>query len=133
MIMPMVIILTGMIFYLTFYLYNRCIVSQDAYILAFHGSLCCGEETEEIKQTIRKESDWRFGKKYIGAAYFDWDAEVDSKAVTVNAEGIMATVGWDFRAKWKAQRICPTDCVRNVRLVKKIKNSIEGKFSKEKK
>ncbi len=133
MIMPMVIILTGMIVYLTFYLYDRCIVSQDVYILAFHGSLCCGEETEDIKQTIRKESDWRFGKKYISTANFAWNAGADRSMVTVEAKGKMATVGWGFEAKWEAQRICPTNCVRNVRLVKRIKSGIENKFSREKK
>ena len=133
MVMPVVIILSGMIFYLTFYLYNRCIVSQDAYIMAFNGSLCCGKEDEEIRQKMKKESSARPGQKYISTAHVGWNAQVDRKTVTVETEGIMAVVGWNFGAKWKVQRMCPTDCVRKVRLVTRIKSGMEDKFRTGKK
>lgn len=125
MVMPSVIVLTGIIFYLTFYLYDRCIVSQDTYILAFNGSLCCGKEAEEVRQKIKKESSVKLGKKYISSVYVNWIAEADRKSVTVETKGKMAAVGWKFGAKWEAQRICPTDCVRKMRLIMRIKSGLE--------
>ncbi|MDE7015528.1 MAG: pilus assembly protein, partial [Kineothrix sp.] len=32
LVMPLVIFLIGFIFYLTFYLYNRCAIAQDTYV-----------------------------------------------------------------------------------------------------
>ena len=56
LVMPLVIFLIGFIFYLTFYLYNRCAIAQDTYVLAFRGSLCsnfcCEKSPEELKQFI---------------------------------------------------------------------------------
>lgn len=40
LVIPLAVFLTGLIFYMTFYLYNRCAASQDAYMLAFRGSAC---------------------------------------------------------------------------------------------
>lgn len=125
MIVPMAVILTGMIFYLTFYLYNQCIVAQDTYILAFRGSLCCGMESGEVNQLVLSESTGKFGAKYIGVMHFTHKAEVNKTAVTVEAKGTMTESGWGFGARWQAQRICPVECVRKVRLGQKIKAGLE--------
>ena len=133
MLMPLVIILTGMIFYLTFYLYNQCVVAQDTYLLAFRGSLCCGEEAGKVKQYVMEEIAGQYGQKYVGAAHFDSKVDADSKKVTVEARGTLAAGGWRFGAKWQAERICPTNCVRNVRLVQKVKAGITDRQEKNKK
>ena len=62
MIVPVAVALTGMIFYLAFYLYDQCIVTQDTYILAFRGSLCCGLDAGEVKRDVLSESADRFRK-----------------------------------------------------------------------
>lgn len=124
MVMPLVILLTGMVLYLTFYFYDRCVIAQDVYILAFRGSLCCGEDAGKVEQYIMAERAGKFGKKYIGAAHFNSRAQVNGRTVTVEADGSMAATGWGFGAKWQAQRICPTDCVRKVRMAEKIKGDI---------
>lgn len=121
MIMPLVIILTGMILYLTFYLYDRCVVEEDAYILAFRGSLRCEKDALEIERYVMTESVGKLDGKYIGVAHLNSTAKADSKTVTVEVKGTMEATGWDFGAKRQAQRICPTDCIRKVRLGKKIK------------
>lgn len=128
MIMPLVIVLIGMFFYLTFFLYNRCAISQDAYILAFRGSLYCGKEEGEVKQEVMADGFEKLKKKYINASYISCETDVNKRTVTVETKGCLAATGWDFGAKWQAQRICPVDCIRKVRLAQKIKEDLENKL-----
>ena len=140
MMVPLVVFLIGFIFYLTFYLYNRCVVSQDAYILAFRGSICCEKNPEEIKQYVISDSPRQFGRKYIGLSGLISTVETDIKKVTVKASGTMnisfaeqllPQKCWYFQTEKEAQRICPTECVRKVRLVKKIGNKINENIRTE--
>lgn len=124
MIMPVVILLTGMVFYLTFYLYNRCVAAQDTYLLAFRGSLCCGKDNGTVERYLAEESRKQYGEKYIATVHWNSKTEVTGKTVTVAAKGNLAPTGWTFGAKWQAQRICPTDCIRKVRLAVRVKEGI---------
>ncbi len=126
MIVPVAVALTGMIFYLAFYLYDQCIVTQDTYILAFRGSLCCGLDAGEVKRNVLSESAGRFRKKYVGISRIEYAAEVGKSTVTVEAKGTMTGTGWGFGAKWQVQRTCPVECIRKARLALKIKNGLEA-------
>lgn len=143
LIMPLAVFLTGFIFYMTFYLYDRCVASQDTYLLAFRGSACgycgsgwsgvygCNKSPEEIKQLIISQCDKQFGKKYLGSDTLISTVQTDKKTVLVQASGRVtaAFVGqllpqnhWNFYAKGWAERICPTSCIRKVRMVKRAAN-----------
>ena len=125
MIVPLVIVLIAFILYLTFYLYDRCIVTQDAYILAFRGTLCCGEDSTEIEQLVRSQSVGQYGSKYIGTNPLESRIRVDSKKVEVEVTGRMTAVNGGFFAKKEAERICPVECIRKVRLAQKIQTGIK--------
>lgn len=131
MVVPLVVFLIGFIFYLTFYLYDRCVVSQDAYLLAFRGSICCEKNPEEIRQYVLADSSRQFGTKYIGLSGLISTVETDNKKVTVKVSGTMGISFaeqllpqkcWYFQTEKEAQRICPAEFIRKVRLVKKIEN-----------
>ncbi len=124
MVMPVVILLIGMVFYLTFYLYNRCVVAQDTYLLAFRGSLCCGTDNAAVERYLAEESRKQYGEKYIATGNWNSNADVTGKTVTVAARGKLLPTGWYFGAEWQAQRICPTDCIRKVRLAVRMKEGI---------
>ena len=62
-IMPMVLILFAVLFYLGFYLYDRCLFSQDAYVLCFRGSLLKEEKNPEERVYGLRER--QFGTKYF--------------------------------------------------------------------
>ena len=146
-IIPLAVFLTGFIFYLTFYLYNRCIVSQDTYMLAFRGGACgycgsgrsgvygCGKSAEEIERLIIGQCDEQFGEKYMGINKLISTVQVDKKSVVVEASGMMTTAftgqllpqrHWDFYARGQAERICPAEYIRKVRLAKKIADRVNG-------
>lgn len=129
MIIPLVIFLFSFIFYLTFYLYDRCVISQDAYILAFQGSICYDRSPEEIRNYVEGKSREQFGKKYLGFTDFSHSVQVDHFKVWVEAGGtvkasfiksLLKQDNWAFGTIKSADRICPTDCVRKVRLIKSM-------------
>lgn len=119
MIMSMVLFLISFIFYVTFYMYNRCIIAQDAYILAYRGSLCGMEDAQEIQQYIINSENEKFGNKYICTDNIVNEVHVDNQRVRVKASGSMNTTHWIFEGEAQAERISPTDCIRNIRLLKK--------------
>lgn len=134
MIIPMVIFLFAIIFYLTFFLYDRCIASQDAYILAFRGSICCDMGTGEIEQYVRKQAQEQFGKRYMALTGFTEKVQADRNKVEVEITGeiksafakqLLNNGRWNFQENAAADRICPTHCIRKFRLVRKLGDGIE--------
>ncbi len=119
MVVPAAVILCAMLIYLSFFLYDCCACAQDAYILAFRGSLCL--EGEGMKQSAMENEALKIREKYINAGGMDSRIDVRRRVVSVEVRGRLAATGWNFGAEWEAQRICPVDCIRKVRLVKKIK------------
>lgn len=138
MIMPLTIFLFCFLFYLTFYLYNKCIVSQDTYILAFRGSLCCDKEADEVRHYVLKQSAAQFGRKYLSLNNLISTVEADSKSVVVKASGrlntsftrkILRQQLWKLSIDREASRSCPVEIIRKTRWIKKI--SEEGRKTDE--
>lgn len=130
MLMPLVLSLIALIFYLTFYLYDRCVISQDVYILAFRGALQCGKGGADIEQYIQSESASKYGSKYIGVDNLESNVWTGDNSVAVEATGIMATTHWKFTARKEVERICPVEFIRKMRLAQRIGEKLE--MNKEK-
>lgn len=128
MIMPLVILLTAFLFYLTFYLYNRCILPQDAYILAFRGSALCGKTQGEVTQYMEEDYKKQMGIKYIGLSGITKDMRADRKKTEVKLQGKIKLTGkaMTFETLKTADRSCPVKLIRNVRLVKKLGNKLQN-------
>ena len=133
MIIPLVIFLIAFLFYLSFFLYNRCVLSQDAYILAFRGSVRCKEENVEVEKYIEKNSKKQFGVKYMGLDGPYKSMGVNSKKIRVIAEGKMKVSfiknfdlsnTWSLKVVREAERICPVDYIRKIRLLEKAGDAI---------
>ncbi len=78
-VVPLVICVFAFLIYLANFMYARCIVNQDCYILAFRAS----REAEPAKYVEEKSS--RFGKKYFGSERPVFKVIEDKKTVTVKA------------------------------------------------
>ena len=122
MLMPMVLLLIMFLFYITFYMYDRCVISQDVYLLAFRGSLYCDMKKEEIQQSIENQCRETYGNKYIGVERLDSQVKAENKVISVEASGYMNMTNWKLQAKAEAERICPVECIRKWRLIQKIGN-----------
>ena len=134
MIIPLVIFLIAFIFYLSFFLYNRCVLSQDAYILAFRGSVRCKHENVAVEKYLEQNSIKQFGIKYIGLNGPIQNIEVNSKKVKVIAEGNMKITfvknfnlsnTWSLKVVGEAERNCPVDFIRKVRFIEKAGEAIK--------
>lgn len=131
MIVPIIILLIAALFYLTFFLYNRCVLSQDAYILAFYGSTWCGMETDEVKGRVEERLKRQSEGKYVGLYRLKRDVTVSSEDVTVSVQGDMRVPQhWKFTLEKKAQRICPVEKIRRFRLIKRVLNKTDTEFNK---
>ena len=78
-IVPMVICVFALLIYLANFMYGRCLLTQDCYILAFRASM----EDSPKEYVVQKSG--LFGRKYFGNKEPVFEAEADKKAVTVRA------------------------------------------------
>lgn len=118
MLMPAVILLMALLLYISFFLYNRCVLSQDAYILAFRGSIHRETERNDLQEYIEESAKNQFGNKYIGMKLLEKSPEVSNKKVTVRLEGRTVN-GWMLTAAGQAERNAPVEYIRKIRLMKK--------------
>ena len=84
LLMPMVICIMALLIYFTYYLYGRCIISEDAYILAFRASTSeKGGVSYDPAGYVAERSDQVAGKKYFGSQPPVFEAQIDGKDVRV--------------------------------------------------
>ena len=67
LIVPMVICVITLLILFSYYLYGRCILSQDSYILAFRASVDADRYGSNPESTVLSKRDRVFGKKYFGS------------------------------------------------------------------
>ncbi len=84
LLMPMVICVLTLLIYFTYYLYGRCIISEDSYILAFRATISDkgGAPYDPEGYVVEKASDVA-GKKYFGSEKPQFTPETSGKDVRV--------------------------------------------------
>ena len=121
LIFPMIILLTAFLFYLTFFLYNRCVITQDSYMLAFRGSILCGKKADDVTGYVDNQIRQQSVQKYAGLYKLERKADADHRKVTVEARGSMRIPeSFHFEIEKSAERICPVENIRQFRLMQKI-------------
>lgn len=123
MLVPLVVLLIALLLYLSFFLYNRCILTQDAYILAFRGSI--QKEEREVQKYIEECSKVQFSKKYAGMKNIEKNIAVSNKKITVKISGVTSN-NWLIEKEAEAERINPAKVIRKIRLIKKAANKMEN-------
>ncbi len=125
MLMPTIILLIALLIYLSFFLYNRCILSQDAYLLAFRGSIRKQEDESAVREYIEQSAKDLLGNKYIGMKQLEKSLEISNKKVMVKLKG-KAVNGWALTAAGQAERNDPVKYIRRIRLMKKAGEGLLG-------
>ncbi len=84
LLMPMVICILTLLIYFTYYLYGRCIISEDSYILAFRATISDkgGAPYDPEGYVAEKASDVA-GNKYFGSEKPQFTSEISGKDVRV--------------------------------------------------
>ena len=85
-VVPMVIGVFAFLIYSSFYLYGRCVISQDAYILAFRTSIARSDiwEGDPVSYCLGK-ADEKAGKKYFGSRKPEFTASKEGDSIKVFA------------------------------------------------
>jgi hypothetical protein len=136
LIIPMVICVIVMLIWGSYYMYNRAILSQDCYVLAFRASVRADAKKKMApSEYVSKSSAEQAGAKYFGATKPTFSADQSGKEVKVTGETGIRTnamgkyflkigTGWELKATLKAKiRNDP----KHVRRVKRLMD-IGGKL-----
>ncbi|MEG1846853.1 MAG: TadE/TadG family type IV pilus assembly protein [Lachnospiraceae bacterium] len=134
-ILPLVIIIIALLLYLSFFLYNRCVIAQMSYIAALRGSLSEEKDDRITEQNIRQEGTVLLNKRLLAQNSIRFDNTMASKEVTVsivshmrvpftslaNEVGVRGT--WRMEAGKTVKRIDPIDFIRGCRI---LENATDG-------
>ena len=114
-IVPMVICVFALLIYFSYYLYGRCILSQDAYILAFRASIADEELYGSAENYVGEKASFVAGKKYFGSTNPRFEARASGKEIRVHAYSearhsamgryfLKPQTGWEYEAAGRAKR-----------------------------
>lgn len=128
-IMPWVIFMFIFLIYTSFYVYDKCVLFQDAYTLCLRGSV--QKEEDGAVNYINNHMSGQFGKKYFGTDKVQGSVEQHSREVKIYAEcrvrlplnnfmTMTGEEGWQIHTDAKAWKINPTKLLRKCRMVENI-------------
>jgi len=133
--MPVIIIITVMLIYLGFFLYNRCIMTHKTYIAAFRGSIYDEQLADNIVgkdryvQTALKEL---YGTKILAGKGLQSQVDLGKKDITVTSELFMKVPsvtllrnqgyknGWNIQVEKRVSILKEIDFIRDCRKIEKI-------------
>ncbi len=125
LVFPIVLFVMVLLIHFTFYLYGRCILSQDTYLIAFRASILRGEAAEDRTGYIEGIAGTQFGNKYFGHRIPSLEIEAGDKEVVLHAEteashramsasDLMPVGSWVHGAGARAEIIDPAARIRRI-------------------
>lgn len=128
-IIPWVIFLFVFLIYASFYLYDKCVLFQDAYTVCFRGSI--QKEDNGALAYINAHMKEQFGSKYFGTGGVQGSVRKEGQEVIVSGAcsvkvpiGHFLTMagkdGWRIQTEAKARIMNPTTIIRRCRKVEKL-------------
>lgn len=114
-IVPMIICVFALLIYFSYYLYGRCVLSQDTYILAFRASVADERAHGDAVTFVSEKAPVVVGKKYFGSTLPRFKTTVDGKDIRVHGYSearhsamgryfLKPRSGWDYEAAGRARR-----------------------------
>ena len=128
-IIPWTVFLFVFLIYASFYLYDKCVLFQDAYTLCFRASV--QKEENGVSEYLSSHMETQFGKKYFGIGAIEKSAQQSDKEVKVYGACSVKVPfshfltmpragGWHIQTEAKAQIINPTEVIRKCRMVENV-------------
>lgn len=116
LIIPMVLVIFVLLIYLSFYLYDRCLIAQDAYILCFRSSIL--KEEPDKAQAVLAGKQRQYGSKYFAIKNNTSSAAENGKWIEMSGEMkifpsvfqnhfLMPSKQWQINFKAKAKETDP--------------------------
>ena len=133
-VMPIVICVVALLCYLGFFMCNRCLLLQDAYIMGLRGSMTNGLNNAETAEYILKQGK-EILPKYYAVSGIEKNVKVGIREISVSLQCEMnvpvAFLTWEeekMSGVWEIQeektfdRTNPVDFIRACRKVEKLIN-----------
>ena len=122
---PWVIFLFVFLIYAAFYLYDKCVLYQDAYTVCFRGSI--QKEEAGVLDYINVHMKEQFGSKYFGTGDVQGHAGKEGQEAVVSGKcsvhvpfGHFLTMagkeGWQSQTEARARIVNPTKIIRRCRM-----------------
>ncbi len=139
LLMPFILFLLVFLIYLNFYMYDRCVLYQDAYTLCLLGT---SQKSESAVDYINENMVDQFGQKYFATGGVSGDAEKSGTKVSVTAScGVQVpftnaltqsdSSGWQTETEASASNINPTSVIRTYRMAGNIWKQVKELVSEE--
>ena len=133
LVMPMVICVLGLLIYFSYYLYGRCVTSQDAYLLAFRAELAWDDTAPAAY--VSEHGREVAGRKYFGSSFPAFETSVSGKEVTVKGRAetkhsamggyfLKPRQGWDYSAAGQAKKRRYSEHIRRLKRITDIGKEI---------
>lgn len=125
-LIPMILMISLLIIWLGFFLYNRTLFMECAGIAAIKGSQMAEADNEEISATVRERARELLQQKTIGMEDVVIEVIVDYGSVTVGIRGSMQVPGAIFLTdiyqnnRWNLQVEQTTERLRNCTILRTI-------------
>ena len=133
-VMPVVICVMALVCYLGFFMCNRCLLLQDAYIMGLRGSRQEGLSNDKTATYILEQGK-DILQNYYAISEIDKSVRVEAGEITVTLECEMKvpfaffsweeekmSSVWSLRKEKKIDRTKPVDFIRACRKVEKLLN-----------
>jgi len=128
-IIPWVIFVFVFLIYAGFYLYDKCVLFQDAYAVCFRGSI--QKDESEALSYVNAHLKEQFGEKYFGTDGVWADTDKKGREITVYGScsvrvpvGHFLTMagndGWRIQTQASARIMNPTQIVRRCRMAENV-------------
>lgn len=139
LIMPMVLCIYTVLIYTGYFLYNRCVATQDAYVLCYRESIHKDDAlwTYPDGSVAREEEAEQVGDKYLATK--EWSSEISTDGATIHYSGegsvtpplfgesvIMPKNIWTFQYGMRARHTDPPLNIRKVRRVYALANMLRS-------
>ncbi len=134
LLFPMVVCVIVLIISFSYYLYGRCIISQDAYILAFRASLESRQGTDAAGFVSGAASSVA-GRKYFGSSFPGFETSTLGKEITVTGKAqanhaamgryfLKPREGWDYSARASAEIRSYSSHIRRIKRLSDLGSEI---------
>lgn len=117
LVMPVVLAVFVLLIYSAYYLYGRCVLSQDSYILAFRATRAeASGHRGDMASYVGSRADEKAGKKYFGSTNPKFTPKVSGKKIRVKGKAevrhsvmrrnfLLKKKKWGYSALGKAKKI----------------------------
>lgn len=142
LILPMVLCIYTVLIYTGYFLYNRCIATQDAYVLCYRESIHKDDSLWSYPDgsVVRDEEADQVGSKYLAIKSRNTEVSTERSIIKYSGEGtvtpplfggsvIMPQNIWTFRYGMSARHTDPPLNMRKARRVYDLTNMLHSAMS----